>query len=133
MTRDPDDDLHRTTLRVTGTDPKYAGYWFRRHRETERIDEPRLAAKLGTDLRGLALMALCLAPRHDQFSADVTGIAARAGVGTAALAQLFRQEMSIAAWQARTPTAAAPAGWLLAAHDDDQPPPIGSDEETVRE
>ena len=125
MTPDPDDGLFRAALRMTADDPRYAGYWLARHRTTEGLTDAQLAAKLGTDVRGLALAALCRTPRPDSFAEDVGVIAARAGVGPAPLAGLFRQEQSLAAWSSAPTSPSAATGWLLAAHDADPPPPGG--------
>lgn len=123
MTPDPDNGLNRAAFRATADDPRYAGHWLARHRATEGLTDAQLAARLGTDVRGLALLALCLAPQPDTFTDDVRTISQRAGASANALAGLFRQEQSLASWSATAPPAQTVAGWLFAAHDADQPPP----------
>src|SRR4051812_191729 len=56
----PDDEfLWRSVLRQTGRDRSWVGFWLRRYRIHERIGLTRLAARLGLDRHGLALLSLC--------------------------------------------------------------------------
>jgi hypothetical protein len=129
MTPDPRARLDRAALRATAADPARVGHWLDRHKATEDLTDDALAAKLKTDGRGLALLALCETPRPATFADDVRAVAAVAGAEPAALANLLRQEQGLAAWAAK-PGEAAPSetGWLIAAHDADQPPPGDADD-----
>lgn len=127
------DHLHVAALRVTAADPATVGFWLAKHRETEGLSAADLAAKLGTDARGLALVAVCAAPRPDAFAADTAAVAVRCGVDPGVLANVLRQEQGFAAWSNPSPTRpATDAGWLIAAHDADQPPPGDDDDPAVR-
>ncbi len=125
----PRDRLNAAAVRVTAADPDTIGFWLARHRETEGLSADELAAKLRTDARGLALVALCATPRPEAFAADSAMIANRCGVDGSVLVNVLRQEQSLSAWAnpsgSRSPS---DAGWLVAAHDADQPPPGDADD-----
>jgi hypothetical protein len=135
MTHDhANDDFHLATLRKIGSDYRFVGYLFQSHLKNEDLTEVQLAEKLGTNLRGLATMALCLVPRRAHFTDDVTHIAACVGIATAELAILLRQEISLYAFRQKPlPSTAQPSGWLPSFEgDDDRPPPEESNEDTIR-
>ena len=125
--------LNRSAQRVTAADPARMGHWLARHRQTDSLSATALAAKLGTDDTGLSRLAICTTPRPESFADDVRAIAAHCGANPAAVANLLRQEQAVAAWAGSTPTdvSSTDVGWLLAAHDADQPPP-GDDDDDPR-
>lgn len=125
---DTRDRLHRAALRVTAGDPGRIGYWLARHRDADGLSEGELARKLGVDAAGLARLALCQTPHPDRFAADVLALAEATGASSTSLANLLRQEQALSAWAGQTGTATENAGWMLAAHDADQPPPGDDDE-----
>ena len=121
--------LQAAAIRVTAQQPETVGFWLAKHAHSEGLTVEQLAAKLHTDAHGLALLAVCANPRAEEFSGDVEKIATRCGVDMTALANLLRQEQGFAAWSEPSGTrTVSDAGWLLAAHDADQPPP-GSDDD----
>jgi hypothetical protein len=125
----PRDRLNAAALRVTAAADGTVGFWLARHREAEGLTAEDLAAKLHTDARGLALVSLCAAPRPEAFAADAAAIADRCGVDATTLMNILRQEQSLSAWAgpsgSRSPT---DVGWVIAAHDADQPPPGDADD-----
>ena len=125
------DRLNRSALRITAAEPGRMGYWLARHRQSESLSIAALAAELGTDDNGLSRLALCATPHPDTFADDVRAIAAHCGADPAAVANLLRQEQAVAAWAGSSSPDAADPGWLLAAHDADQPPP-GDDDDDPR-
>jgi hypothetical protein len=129
----PSERLNRAALRATAADPGRVGHWLVRFRYAEGLTDDALAAELGTDARGLALLAVCCTPRPASFAQDVAAAAAVAKADPAALANLLRQEQGLAAWSSDGTANAAPSetGWLLAAHDADQPPPGNDDDPAV--
>lgn len=125
----PRDRLNAAAVRVAAADPDTVGYWLAKHRESEGLSPAELAAKLRTDARGLALVSLCATPRPEAFAADAATIADRCGVDLAVLVNVLRQEQSLAGWANPSGSrAATEAGWLIAAHDADQPPPGDADD-----
>ena len=75
----PPDRLNRAAMRATAADPARVGHWLARHQYAEELTDDGLATKLGTDGRGLALVAVCETPRTATFAADVTAVAAAGG------------------------------------------------------
>lgn len=125
----PRDRLNAAAVRVTAANPATVGFWLAKHRESEGLSPEELAAKLRTDARGLALLSLCATPRPDEFAADASKIADRCGIDLEALVNVLRQEQSLSAWaKSGGDRAASDAGWLIAAHDADQPPPGDADD-----
>lgn len=127
--------LQQSVWRITAKSPDRVGYWLARHLTTEQLVISTLAEKLGTSESGLSQLALCLNPNPETFAEDVLAIASHCGVNPTALANLLRQEQTLAVWAA-PPTPAEPsssAGWLLAAHDADQPPPGDDDDDPDRD
>ncbi len=126
----PNDRLSRAALRLSASDPAFVGYWLDRYKAHERLDDAALAACLGLPESRLAALALCRTQAGDAFVDDLHAIAAFSTVDRGALASLLRQEQSLDAWGSpeSSSTASRPAGWLLAAHDADQPPPDGDED-----
>ena len=115
--------LNRSALRVSAHDPSRVGYWLVRHRDAEGLTDDALAILIGTNARGLALLALCETPRSKSFADDLRAITQSIGVNPTALANLLRQEQGFAEWASGSSGSATQTGWLLAAHKADQPPP----------
>jgi hypothetical protein len=110
--------LWKSVLRETGRDPAFVGHWLRRHRRAERQSPAELARRLGLSMEGLILLSLCRTPRGDAFREDLEVICAYTGADAAALAQVLRQQQTLARWAEQAPAA---EGWLMAASD--APPP----------
>ena len=107
--------LHAAIWRNTARDPRWLGYWLARHLQTEDLDEPQLAHKLGITMDNLALVCLCHTPRDGQlFKDDLRQICAKTGAAETVLAQLLRQEQNRLQWSQAGP---AQGGWLTAACD----------------
>lgn len=123
MNTDVRDRLNESALRVTALTPERVGYWFARFREAEGISESQLAEIIGTDLRGLAVLALCQMPRRESFADDITTLSQLVPVNVPALANVLRQELGFSEWASPIASAASNAAWLLAAHEAEQPPP----------
>jgi hypothetical protein len=130
MTARDDQFLCRSVLRQTGRDPVWVGYWLRRHRMHERIGPTRLAARLGLDRHGMALLSLCRTPREDHLREDLEVICRRTGADEVALAGILRQEQALARWADSPPQ---PGGWLMAASDAEGASAEGDDTGADRE
>jgi len=106
------------------------GYWLDRHCEHEQLTLVELAGKLGLCEQQLAALSLCRAPMGEAFASQLAAICSSTGADSHVLGTLLRQEQILAAWAAPRSTPAVPTpGWMLAAHDADQPPPGPDDEE----
>ncbi len=122
------DRLAAAALRLSASDPIYVGYWLDRYTARGKLAPAALAARLGVTPAKLPALALCRAPAAEEtFVADVEALCAFSGADFVALANLLKQEQSLAVWASPTPAPAsnpsAAAGWHVAAHDADQPPP----------
>jgi hypothetical protein len=73
-------------------DPAWLGYWLERRRRRTGAGRAAVAAVLKTDLRGLAMLALCRTPTEENFADDLEAVCRRTGADPAALARLLRAE-----------------------------------------
>jgi hypothetical protein len=109
--------------RVEG-DPFFLAFALAGYARSRGLDDAGLAAALGCRPEDLPMLRLCRAPRPDppDFRADVTAVAGRFGIDPATLVEAVRHGEAVAAL--RRPAAASPEpGAVLAARDDDRPPP----------
>lgn len=99
-------------------DPFFLAFGLAEYAAAEGLDDPQLAAALGTTPDVLPHVRLCRTPRADPdgFREDVGRIAAKFGLNRDALATVARHGQVVAAMRAE---AAAPesAGSVLAARD----------------
>jgi hypothetical protein len=92
----------------------------------ERLDDARLAERLGCDLASLPALLLCRQPTREAavFRADVEAIAERFGLNAVRLASILRRADTLVAFGRNAPD--QQGGRLLAAardrEDGDQPP-----------
>ena len=112
--------LQAAVLRQTAKDPMWIGYWLARHQQTEDLDEQQLAKKLRITLENLVLLCLYRTPRSDHFREDLQVVCRRTGVTEKVLAQILRQEQTLARWAETGPAPAA--GWHMAASDRPEEP-----------
>lgn len=119
--------LDAAALRLSASDPAYIGYWLDRHMGHEDLAPVELARKLGLAPERLAVLALCQSPGSDEFAEGIAAACRLAEADAAVLLPLLRQEQTLAAWAAPGPTESETAGWMMAAHDADQPPPGGEE------
>lgn len=103
-------------------DPQFLGWALADYARTEELDDAGLAAAFGLAADQLPLLKLCRMPRAARFAADVAAVAKRFGLDATLLAVAVRRAQGIARVRPDQPTGAAP-GFLLAARDDDRPPP----------
>lgn len=125
MTPEQQTGLHAAVFRLTASDPTWLGYWLKRHQDHEKLDQAKLAKKLGLSMENFVLLWLCRTPRPDHFPNDVRAICQRTGVHEIDLISLLRQEQNVEKLQQAGPTTAR--GWLMAASDrpaeSGEPPP----------
>lgn len=108
-------------------DPLFLAFALAEYARSEALDDAGLAAKFGVTADGLTRLKLCGVPRPAQFLADVGLIAKRFGIDANLLAAAIRRGQSVARLRAGQPAEVTP-GFLLAARDDDRPPPPRSPE-----
>jgi hypothetical protein len=124
MKRDDKASLHAAVLRNTARDPAWLGFWLARHQQTEDLDEPQLAGKLGITMDNFVLLCLCRTPRDGNlFKEDLRVVCRKTGASELALAQVLRQEQNRYQWSQAQPT---DRGWLAAASD--APPEPSNDQ-----
>jgi len=116
--------MNASTLRLAyraGADPFFLAFALAEYAAAEGLDDPQLAAALGTTADLLAHARLCQSPRTDPdgFQADVDRIAAKFALDRDVLAVVARHGQVVAAMRADPPPAPAPEtnGSVLAARD----------------
>lgn len=105
-------------------DPFFLAHPLAAFAQSERLDDPALAARLGCEVADLPRLRLCRAPRPDpaDFRADVQAVAAAFGIDPRGLAAAVRHGEGLTRLRKEGRAAAAP-GFLLAARDADPEPP----------
>ena len=116
MTLSKDERVFAYAASRAQTHPQYLGWILSRYKELESHSEHDLMKALGVSNRDLLRLHLCLRPRADHFSQDITQISAKFSIDAAALANIIRLVES-AEVIGSTQTAAPPseAGLLMAA------------------
>ena len=87
--------LEAAVFRNTAQNPAWVGYWLKRHREHNGLDEAALANKLGLTMENCLLLCLCRTPRVEYFREDIRAICGRTGVKELELVRLLRQEQNL--------------------------------------
>lgn len=100
-------------------DPFFLAFGLAEYAAAEGLDDPQLAAALGTTPDVLPHVRLCRTPRADPdgFRGDVGRIAAKFGLVRDTLAMIARHGQVVAAMRAETAAAPESAGSVLAARD----------------
>jgi hypothetical protein len=90
----PADDpaMRAAVFAGAAADPAWLGYWLERRRRRTGAGREAVAADLKTDLRGLAMLALCRTPTEENFADDLEAVCRRTGADPAALARLLQAE-----------------------------------------
>lgn len=123
MTPDEQKSLRAAVFRNTGRDPQWIGHWVVRHIEAERLGPEELAGRLGISPEQLTLLCLCRTPRADHFREDALAACVRAGAPVEDVVRIIRQEQAALRWDGGA--APGPAGWLMAASDQEAPGEAG--------
>jgi hypothetical protein len=99
------------------------GELLARHRTTENLTPQQQAEWLGIPLGKLAWLAFCQTPRQDISFAepDLDYLVERTGADRIRLWDIIEQAVILGDWASASPLADTATGWLLAAHDKDQP------------
>lgn len=113
--------LERLAARAA-TDPLFLAHALAEFARSEGLDDAGLASRFGLTADQLTRLKLCGAPREGRFAADVAAVAGRFGLDANALASAVTLGQALARVRAKTP-AGDHGGFLLAARDDDRPPP----------
>jgi hypothetical protein len=96
--------------------PQYLGWILGRYRELEKRSEHDLMKVLGVSSWDLLRLYLCLRPRADHFSEDITQISAKFSVDAAALGNIVRLVESVEViGSTQTAVPSPEAGFLMAA------------------
>lgn len=108
--------------RRAGLDPHFFAFALAEYAAAEGLDDPALAAFLGTTPAGLTPLRLCPAPRTDPepFAADVDRLAAQFGLNRDAVAQIARVGQAVAVLRPDADAPSESVAPFLAARD--QPP-----------
>jgi hypothetical protein len=113
--------LEHMAARVAG-DPLFLASVLADYARSEALDDAGLAAKFGLTADQLTRLKLCRVPRPTQFAADVATIARRFALDANLLAVAIHRGQSVARLRAGRPAEVTP-GFLLAARDQEAPPP----------
>jgi hypothetical protein len=116
MTLSRDERVFAHAAGRTQAYPQYLGWVLSRYRELENCSEHDLMKALGVSSRDLLRLYLCLRPRVEHFSEDITQISAKFSVDAAVLANIVRLVEAVEVLDS-TQAGASPqeAGFLLAA------------------
>ena len=104
------------------TDPLFMACALAEFARSEGLDDAGLASRFGLTADQQMRLKLCGAPRSSIFNEDVAAIAGRFGLDPNSLASAVTLGQALARVRAKTP-AGDRGGFLLAARDDDRPPP----------
>jgi hypothetical protein len=113
------DALQHLANRVA-IDPFFLAHPLAEFAQSEQLDDPGLAARLGCRVEDLTLLRLCRVPRSDPngFRDDLAKVATRFGLDPSSLAVAVRHGQGLATLRAAPRPEGAP-GALLAARDGD--------------
>lgn len=119
-------DLESLALRAE-SDPFFLGCLLKGYARSEELDDAALVAALGCNSETLTMLRICRTPDLDRFNEDIDRIVARFGVDRDVLTLAVRRGQAIVA-MTRKPVCET-GGMLLAARDNDRPPPEEQDKE----
>jgi hypothetical protein len=103
------------------SDPFFLACVLRDYARSEGLDDAALAAALGCNLETLTMVRLCRAPADYRFKEDIDQVVARFGLNHGVLVEAVRRGQAISSMK-RQPVGET-GGMLLAARDDERPPP----------